>query len=79
LGGAVAGVIGAFVFKLSDPLPPRKRYSWEDEEDAEMVPVNDELEPPSPRRVPVLWNRPDPRDVQSGVVLRFPGRGDSQE
>ncbi|MBT2746874.1 MULTISPECIES: rhomboid family intramembrane serine protease [unclassified Lysobacter] len=79
LGGAVAGVIGAFVFKLSDPLPPRKRYSWEDEEDAQMVPLNDELEPPSPGRVPVLWNRPEPRDVQTGVVLRFPGRGNNEE
>ncbi|MEI2432285.1 rhomboid family intramembrane serine protease [Lysobacter yananisis] len=74
LGGAVAGVASAFAFRLRDPLPPRKRYSWEDEEDAELVPVNDELEPPSPRNVPVLWNRPDPGDVHSGVVLEFPRR-----
>ena len=70
LGGAVAGVIAAFLFRRSDPLAPRKRYSWEDEEDS-MVPAVDELEPPSPREVPVLWNRPDP---EQGVVLRFPPR-----
>ncbi|SDY88021.1 Membrane associated serine protease, rhomboid family [Lysobacter sp. yr284] len=74
LGGAVAGVASAFAFRRRDPLPPRKRYSWEDEEDAELVPLNDELEPPSPRNVPVLWNRPEPRDVHSGVVLQFPPR-----
>lgn len=79
LGGAAAGVLAAFVFRLSDPLPPRKRYSWEDEEDAEMVPANDELEPPSPGQVPVLWNRPEPRDVHSGVVLRFPKRNAGEE
>lgn len=74
LGGAVAGVIAAFAFRLRDPLPPRKRYSWEDEDDDELVPLNDELEPPKPREVPVLWNRPDPRDLQTGVVLKFPPR-----
>lgn len=71
LGGAVAGVIAAFLFRLRDPLPPRKRYSWEDE-DEELVPAHDELEPPSPQRVPVLWNRPV--DGERGVVLRFPSR-----
>lgn len=79
LGGAVAGVIAAYAFRLRDPLPPRKRYSWEDEEDAELVPLDDELEPPKPREVPVLWNRPDPRDVQTGTVLRFPPRREPEE
>ncbi|RDZ26618.1 rhomboid family intramembrane serine protease [Lysobacter silvisoli] len=70
LGGAVAGVIAAFLFRLSDPLPPRKRYSWEDEEE-QIAALDAELEPPSPREVPVLWNRPDP---EHGVVLQFPPR-----
>lgn len=75
LGGAVAGVLAAFLLRHADPLPPRKRYSWEDEDDslraidAELE--HDTFEPPRPRDVPVLWNRPD-RD--HGVVLRFPPR-----
>jgi len=31
----VAGVVAAWLFRRSDPLPPRKRYSWEFEDDAE--------------------------------------------
>jgi membrane associated rhomboid family serine protease len=34
LGGAVAGLVAAWLFRRSDPLPPRRRYSWELEEDA---------------------------------------------
>jgi membrane associated rhomboid family serine protease len=34
LGGAVAGLIAAWLFRRSDPLPPRKRYSWELEAEA---------------------------------------------
>lgn len=70
LGGAVAGVLAAWLLRRVDPLPPRKRYSWEDEEE-NIVPIADELEPPSPREVPVLWNRPEPRPR---TVLRFPPR-----
>ncbi|MBS0584636.1 MAG: rhomboid family intramembrane serine protease [Proteobacteria bacterium] len=33
LAGAIAGVISAIAFSGLDPLPPRKRYSWEDEDD----------------------------------------------
>ncbi len=35
LGGAVAGLVAAWLFRRADPLPPRKRYSWELEEEAE--------------------------------------------
>lgn len=35
LGGAIAGAFGGWLLRAADPLPPRKRYSWEDEaEDA---------------------------------------------
>jgi membrane associated rhomboid family serine protease len=34
LGGAVAGIVAAGLFRRSDPLPPRKRYSWELEPEA---------------------------------------------
>ncbi len=55
LAGAVAGVLAAILFRRSDPMPPRKRYSWEDEEAAV---VDEELELPRPAEVPVLWQRP---------------------
>jgi membrane associated rhomboid family serine protease len=76
LGGAVGGVLAAWLLRPADPLPPRKRYSWEDEEES-ITPLDDELEPPAPREVPVLWNRPNaPDDKGHGVVLRFPPRQD---
>jgi membrane associated rhomboid family serine protease len=76
LGGALAGIAAAFLWQHADPLPPRKKYSWDLEEEADFEPLDDELEPPSPRQVPVLWNRADlARDETRGVVLRFPPRG----
>lgn len=33
LGGAIAGAFGGWLLRAIDPLPPRKRYSWEDEAD----------------------------------------------
>ena len=72
MGGAVGGFIAAILFRRLDPPLPRKRYSWEDEEES-MTPIDDELEPPAPREVPVLWVRPQDDRVR-GVVLRFPPR-----
>ncbi len=71
LGGAVAGFLAALLFRKLDPQLPRKRYSWDDEE--EIVPPDDELEPPAPREVPVLWNRPTESN-ERGTVLKFPPR-----
>jgi membrane associated rhomboid family serine protease len=74
LGGALGGVLAALLFRRSDPLPPRRRYSWEiEEEEAAALAAEHELEPPKPQEVPVLWVRPEePR----GVVLTFrPRRG----
>jgi len=77
MGGAVAGFIAALLLRKLDPALPRKRYSWEDEEDETVIaPLDDELEPPKPREVPVLWNRPD---QPHGVVLRFPPRDGKPE
>lgn len=74
LGGAVAGVVAAWLFRRSDPLPPRRRYSWEIEEElAARRRDDDEFEPAAPGEVPVLWRRPEERD-ERGVVLRFPER-----
>jgi hypothetical protein len=55
-------------------MPPRPRYSWEDEPE-EPAP-DPELEPPSPDDVPVLWQRPEP---PTGVVLPFRPRDASRE
>ena len=75
MGGAFAGIIAALLFRQSDPMAPRQRYSWEDEEESAEALPDDELEPPSPRRVPVLWQ---PREGKDYVVLPFrrPGQDD---
>jgi membrane associated rhomboid family serine protease len=72
LAGAITGVVAAIFFFRLDPKPPRKRYSWEDEEDA-MEAVDAELEMPRPSDVPVLWQRAqDPRG--EARILHFPTR-----
>jgi hypothetical protein len=65
-------VIAALLFRRLDPALPRKRYSWEDEEEA-LAAMDDELEPPAPREVPVLWQRAQ-QEEERGVVLKFPPR-----
>lgn len=61
LGGALAGVVAAFLFRRSDPALPRKRYSWELEEDeADQTDADgNPYKPPRPEDVPVLWQRPE--------------------
>lgn len=77
LFGAVAGVSAALMWRNRDPSPPRKRYSWDDEDEGDALVSelqHDErrmLEPPSPPTVPVLWQRPDPDAEPRGVVLSF--------
>ncbi|HEY2344795.1 MAG TPA: rhomboid family intramembrane serine protease [Xanthomonadaceae bacterium] len=44
LSGAICGVIAAFVWRRRDPALPRKRYSWEDEEESGSDP--EVVEPP---------------------------------
>jgi len=69
MGGAFAGIIAALLFRHSDPMTPKARYSWDDEDDDTVdATVDAELEPPSPRQVPVLWQ---PREGQDFVVLPF--------
>jgi membrane associated rhomboid family serine protease len=76
LFGALSGVLSALLLRKLDPAPPRKRYSWEDEELAPLeselqAQERDMLEPAAPREVPVLWHRVEPTDDTRGVVLPF--------
>ena len=73
LFGALAGIAAALVLRKLDPEPPRKRYSWEEEEEA--AAVEDELEPPAPHDVPVLWEGPR-RQLGGDNVVAFPARRD---
>ncbi len=74
LGGAIGGVLAAWLFRRRDPQAPRARYSWEDEDDGVDIQAQagrDALEPPSPSDVPVIWKRSEePR----GTVLKFKPR-----
>lgn len=74
LSGAMAGVMAALLWSKLDPIPPRKRYSWEDED--ESIRPEQELELPSPMEVPVLWKR-DAEAEQRGKLLQFPQRARS--
>ena len=73
LGGAVAGILAAFLFRRSDPRPPRQKYSWEIEEEQERERAAagfDTFETRAPDDVPVLWKR-EPREERRGQVLPF--------
>jgi len=36
-GGALAGIVAAWLFRRADPPMPRRRYSWEDESDEDVI------------------------------------------
>lgn len=77
--GALAGVIAAIVWRRRDPEPPRKRYSWEiEEEQAAQSPTDDEFDLPPPQDVPVLWDGPQ-RPVGGDNVVKFPRRREDGE
>lgn len=81
LGGAVGGILATCLFRHADPVPPRRRYSWElEEEEAERAAQaeRDTYEPGSPRDMPVLWHR-DAATDERGTLLPFRrGRGDER-
>lgn len=79
LCGALAGVLAAILWRRLDPLPPRKQYSWELEEELaelERQREADMYEPPRPTDVPVLWQR---EEEARGQVLPFRPRGERDE
>ncbi|HEX6833514.1 MAG TPA: rhomboid family intramembrane serine protease [Rudaea sp.] len=74
LAGALSGIVAAVLLFRRDPLPPRKRYSWEDEDEAASAPLDgSELELPRPRDVPVLWEGPRVHEVGGDNIVEFPG------
>ena len=75
LGGAISGVLAAFLFRRSDPMPARRKYSWEIEEELERereAAGQDTFEPRAPDDVPVLWKQGQAED--RGKVLPFRSR-----
>jgi len=48
--GAVIGVVLAIVLKNYDPAPPTKKYSWEDEAEADAEQITDDLSSDRPPR-----------------------------
>lgn len=75
-GGALAGMVAAWLFRGADPVAPRRRYSWELEEHASATThdpaTDDALELPRPEAVPVLWTRTPPSTGH--VVVHLPRR-----
>jgi membrane associated rhomboid family serine protease len=67
LSGAVMGVFAGLLWRRADPMPPRRRYSWEDEPEAALE--WEEIEPARPDDVPILWHRPE--RPPGGAVLPF--------
>lgn len=73
LGGALAGLLAAFLFRRSDPMPARRKYSWDIEEELEQQRAQrhfETFETRAPNDVPVLWQR-DPAPEERGTVLPF--------
>ena len=67
LSGAVMGILAGVLWRRADPLPPRRRYSWEDEPEEDLQ--WEEIEPARPNDVPILWHRPE--RPPGGAVLPF--------
>src|SRR3546814_13175487 len=82
-GGAVAGVAAAFAFRRKDPQAPRRRYSWEIEEeqaalDAQAAAAErDQFETRAAPDVAVPWHRDDDAPA-TGVVPPFPPRTEAR-
>lgn len=79
LCGALAGLVAAVAWRGRDPLPPRRKWSWELEEEAARAAAERaaaeraQWELPRPQDVPALWDGPRARrdDDARGQVLPF--------
>jgi membrane associated rhomboid family serine protease len=70
LAGAVTGLLAALLLRARDPLPPGRRYRWQDEEST----ADEELELPRPAEVPVLWQRDLRNEEPRVLAFRSPRR-----
>jgi membrane associated rhomboid family serine protease len=70
LFGALAGLFSALAGFRLDPCPPRRRYSWEDEDTASPVPLPSNAAPIRPAAQPV--NHDAARGPGSGTVHVVP-------
>lgn len=71
LAGALIGIGLALLLKNRDPGPPRKRYSWEDEEESsEAWPPQEGAEPRSELAVCIQWVFAGQVDIDPGNVTR---------
>ncbi len=72
-GGALSGLLAAWIWRRRDPPPSRAAYSWEVE--AAQVETKEvdaaTYEPERPAEVPVLWVRPEASTEERSVVLPF--------
>jgi membrane associated rhomboid family serine protease len=75
LCGALAGLMAAVFWRQADPPAPKKKYSWDLEEELAELQTEmhaNEFEPARPESVPILWTRPtEPSEVEDNVVA-FP-------
>ena len=67
LSGALMGILAGVLWRRADAMPPRRRYSWEDEPEENVD--WEEIEPARPNEVPILWHRPE--RPPGGAVLPF--------
>jgi len=75
LSGAIGGLIAALLTLKLDPAPPRRKYSWEIEEELEAELQRQEretLEPARPPSVNPIWD--GPRSIRDRLQGESPGQ-----
>ncbi|AVP98977.1 rhomboid family intramembrane serine protease [Ahniella affigens] len=75
LSGAIGGLIAALLTLKRDPAPPRRKYSWEIEEEleSELAKMDREtLEPARPVQVNPIWD--GPRSIRERLQGDAPGQ-----
>lgn len=75
LSGAIGGLIAALLTLKRDPAPPRRKYSWEIEEELEQELKRleaESLEPPRPPSVNPIWD--GPQGIRDRLRVEAPGQ-----
>jgi membrane associated rhomboid family serine protease len=84
LSGALAGVLSAIIWQALDPAPPKPVYSWETEENEELLDEQyleeqNTFELPRPDDVPILWHRAPVREESVVLIFRRPHANSEDE